>query len=309
MSDLKAIRANAIQIKGVLTGILKKIAVYLSRYRGVVALVVVVITLGITIVRLRSQLGTLPLTQTLLDNIHAMAHYWFLILVGFVMPFSDLIKWGHPEPEKFVLPHWLRVGIAVGLLVVAQFLAYKDQAKNLATVIEEKRPAIIAKNALAAKSTQETASREPKPLKHPKQIDSTSHPAAQLPAGSPQPPPTAPVAQAPQSAYAEVDGALSDLEGLNSAWTQSVLMAVGGRSTPPGIEDSLRVLDEETTERWKSRVKPQVATAHSDAVAHMKTSGKKQLTPNEIKQDAAQYAEAIKAPMLGLLWRIYLLTI
>jgi hypothetical protein len=250
MSDIKASRARAIQIKAVLTGVLKEIFVCLSSYRSVVALVVVAITLGITIVRLRSQLGTLPLTQTLLDNIHAMTHYWFLILVGFVIPLSDLIKWWHPEPEKFVLPHWLRVGIAVGLLIIAQFLAYKDQAKNLATVIEEKKQAIIAKNALAAKSIEETASREPKPLKHhPKQIESVSYPPAQIPAGSPQAPPTGPLAQAPQSAYAEVDDAISVVEGLNSSWTQSVLNAGGRRSTPIGIEDSLRRLDEETTGR------------------------------------------------------------
>jgi hypothetical protein len=48
-------------------------------------------------------------------------------------------KWGHPERKDLPIPHWLRISIAIGAVVVAQGFVYHDSLKNLNTVIEEKR--------------------------------------------------------------------------------------------------------------------------------------------------------------------------
>jgi hypothetical protein len=162
-----------------------------------------------------------------------------------------------------------------------------DVLSKLQKIIDEPDAVKRKEKAGALKATVQTTSPH---LTTPQKSDA---PVATV---SPTPPPTtAPPVQTTQSAYAEVGDAAATVGGLDATWRGSILATFSGRSPSPGIADSLRHLDEETTERWKSRFKPHVETAHQDAVAYMRAPGKKQqLTPNEIKQDAAQYEEAIK---------------
>lgn len=67
------------------------------------------------------------------------------------MALSDLYKWHWPDGKEFRLPHWLRLAISIVALLLAQFLAYRDQGKNLARVIEEKRELSIVNDALKGK--------------------------------------------------------------------------------------------------------------------------------------------------------------
>jgi hypothetical protein len=85
----------------------------------------------------------------LIDNIRAVFAYWWVILVGVIMPFLDLLKFLHPKSKEFRFPHWARIGIAALAIVIAELLAYRNQERNLVIVIEEKRHLSIEKNALS----------------------------------------------------------------------------------------------------------------------------------------------------------------
>ena len=73
------------------------------------------------------------------DYLRAVIHYWWLIVPGLAMPLSNIWRWHHPERKELPIPLWIRVGIASGALILAQFLAYRDSIKNLSQVIIEKR--------------------------------------------------------------------------------------------------------------------------------------------------------------------------
>lgn len=77
--------------------------------------------------------------RALLDYLSALTHYWWIVLAGIIMPALDLYKWHHRDSKELVLPHWLRITIAVAALMLAQFLAYKDSISNLNKVISEKQ--------------------------------------------------------------------------------------------------------------------------------------------------------------------------
>jgi len=64
------------------------------------------------------------------------------------MVLPDTIRWHHPTKEiKF--PFWLRLTIAIGCVCIAQFLAYRNLALNLARVIDEKQKFSMEINTLS----------------------------------------------------------------------------------------------------------------------------------------------------------------
>jgi len=99
------------------------------------------------------------------DNLYAVAAYWWVIVVGVVMPFLDLLKFLHPTKHwEFKLHPSLRIAIAALALIIAEFLAYKDQASNLAAVIEAKRQLSMqlnSKNTEIAQLQQQTVGAVP----------------------------------------------------------------------------------------------------------------------------------------------------
>jgi cell division protein FtsB len=86
--------------------------------------------------------------DTLIDNLRAMLPYWWVLVVGGAMALSDLYRWHWPDGKEIRMPHWLRLTISLLALVLAQFLAYRDEGKNLARVVEEKREFSIRNDAL-----------------------------------------------------------------------------------------------------------------------------------------------------------------
>jgi hypothetical protein len=82
----------------------------------------------------------------LTDYGHAVLPYWWVVVVGGVMALSDLYKFHLPEGKEFKLPDWARLGISVGAVMLAQFLAYRDSIRNLSQVIEERRQLSIQIN-------------------------------------------------------------------------------------------------------------------------------------------------------------------
>ena len=64
------------------------------------------------------------MSTDLLDNLHAMLRYWWVLLVGGAMASSDLFNWHLPKGKEFKLPHWARLAVSVGAIVIAQSLAY-----------------------------------------------------------------------------------------------------------------------------------------------------------------------------------------
>jgi hypothetical protein len=82
------------------------------------------------------------------DNLHAVASYWWVILVGVILPFLDILKFLHPKNREFRLHPSLRIGIVALAVVVAEVLAYSDQGKNLARVVEDKRLQNVEMNSL-----------------------------------------------------------------------------------------------------------------------------------------------------------------
>ena len=75
-------------------------------------------------------------------------------MVGVIMPLLDLFTFLHPKSKEFRLPHWGRIGIAALAIVAAELLAYRDQGKNLTTVIAEKRQLSVDKNDLGEQLRQ-----------------------------------------------------------------------------------------------------------------------------------------------------------
>ena len=51
------------------------------------------------------------------DNLRAVASYWWVVLVGVIMPLLDLLTFLHPKSKEFRLPHWGRIGIAALAIV------------------------------------------------------------------------------------------------------------------------------------------------------------------------------------------------
>lgn len=82
------------------------------------------------------------------DYILSLWHYWWLCCLGFVLPINNIWKWLHPDRKEIHFPFWLRLTIALTALFLGQFLAYKDQVKNLSKVVEEKRQLSIDKDSL-----------------------------------------------------------------------------------------------------------------------------------------------------------------
>ncbi len=68
-----------------------------------------------------------------------IVHYWWLLMFGLLGAVNTAYKWFHPERKDLPIPHWLRVYSAIGVLVIAQFLLYRDSIKNLSTVIADKQ--------------------------------------------------------------------------------------------------------------------------------------------------------------------------
>jgi hypothetical protein len=81
-----------------------------------------------------------------LEYIRVVFAYWWALLAGSVLVAIDVITWH--KTKEFTLGRRLRLSIALFCVLVAQFLAYRNQTLNLATVIEEKRQLSIAADRL-----------------------------------------------------------------------------------------------------------------------------------------------------------------
>jgi hypothetical protein len=66
-------------------------------------------------------------------------HYWWLLMFGLLGAANTAYKWFHPDRKDLPIPHWIRVYFAIGALLIAQFLLYRDSIKNLGAVILEKQ--------------------------------------------------------------------------------------------------------------------------------------------------------------------------
>src|SRR5260370_2963927 len=87
------------------------------------------------------------LAQIVWEYLVTILHYWWALLPGLVMPLRNVYRWFHPKHKELEIPHWIRLGSVVAALFLAQFLAYRNSAKNLAVVIEEKRQVSMTSNA------------------------------------------------------------------------------------------------------------------------------------------------------------------
>jgi len=90
------------------------------------------------------------LWPTIVLYLRVVIAYWWALLPGLLMPLIDAINWHQPEDKKIKLPPWVRLLSTVGILMVAQFLAYRNSIQNLSTVIEEKRQLSTRVSALEA---------------------------------------------------------------------------------------------------------------------------------------------------------------
>src|SRR5436305_9809927 len=68
-----------------------------------------------------------------------IVHYWWLLIIGLLGAVNSVYKWFHPDRKDFPIPHWLRIYSAIGALILAQFLIYRDSIYNLNTVILQKQ--------------------------------------------------------------------------------------------------------------------------------------------------------------------------
>ena len=90
------------------------------------------------------------------------------------MPLRNILKWLHPKHKELEIPHWVRLGSVLAALFLAQFLAYQNSARNLATVIEEKQQFGMALNAQSAQlqdakhEIEILKTQKPKPTVEPK---------------------------------------------------------------------------------------------------------------------------------------------
>lgn len=73
------------------------------------------------------------------DYFRALFRYWWVMMFGLLGGANNVWKWFHPDRKDISIPHWVRIGVAVGAVVLAQFLAYRDSIKNLNAVISEKQ--------------------------------------------------------------------------------------------------------------------------------------------------------------------------
>jgi len=83
------------------------------------------------------------------EYVTTILHYWWAFLPGLVMPLRNIYRWLHPRHIELEIPHWVRLGSVLAALFLAQFLAYRNSALNLAMVIEEKRQLSITVNSLS----------------------------------------------------------------------------------------------------------------------------------------------------------------
>jgi len=66
-------------------------------------------------------------------------HYWWLLMFGLLGAANTAYKWFHPDRKDLPIPHWIRVYSAIGALLIAQFLLYRNSIRNLDAVILEKQ--------------------------------------------------------------------------------------------------------------------------------------------------------------------------
>src|SRR5258708_6816462 len=90
------------------------------------------------------------------DYIVALAHYWWVIVIGLFGAINNVWKWFHPDRKDLPIPHWLRVGAAFAAIVAAQILVYRDSLRNLHRVIDDKR-SLSAENWQLKQSPQSSA--------------------------------------------------------------------------------------------------------------------------------------------------------
>src|SRR5260370_6929377 len=86
------------------------------------------------------------LAQIVWEYLVTILHYWWALLPGLVMPLRNIYRWFHPKHKELEIPHWIRLGSVAVAFFLAQFLAYRNLARTLATVIEDKRQFSIALN-------------------------------------------------------------------------------------------------------------------------------------------------------------------
>jgi len=95
--------------------------------------------------------------HSLVANLRAILPYWWVLVVGGALAVSDLYNWHRPEGKEFRIPHSWRLTISVAAIVLAQFLAYRDQGENLAKVIDEKRELSIQNDTLRRQRDSENS--------------------------------------------------------------------------------------------------------------------------------------------------------
>ena len=73
------------------------------------------------------------------DYVSAIFHYWWILVVGVLMPLPEIYKVLHPKGKQLDIPYPWRIAIVIAVVFVARFLAYKDASKNLAQAVAEKQ--------------------------------------------------------------------------------------------------------------------------------------------------------------------------
>lgn len=90
--------------------------------------------------------------QVLWEYLRIVIAYWWVLLPGITMPLIDVVNWPRPQEKKIKVSLSMRLTIALSLLTLAQFLAYRNAVGNLSTVIEEKRQKSIEIDSLNAEN-------------------------------------------------------------------------------------------------------------------------------------------------------------
>lgn len=96
------------------------------------------------------------LWQIIEDYFRITIAYWWFLVPGVLMPLPEIYKLLHPHGRHLYVPRWIR-WTALFCICLAQFLAYRNEALNLANVIEEKRQFSIANNSIHAQLQSEVA--------------------------------------------------------------------------------------------------------------------------------------------------------
>ena len=89
----------------------------------------------------------MPLRLIVWDYVAAVAAYYWLLLPG-AITLLEVYNWHSHDRWKLKLPRWARLLIALTMLMVAQFLAYRNALKNLSNVVDDKRGLSVANDAL-----------------------------------------------------------------------------------------------------------------------------------------------------------------